>query len=71
MKPNEFSISERIGKIKGFIEKQHGFLFAMIWGGEEGRKQKAEEERVCDLQLLAEDKIVQGIVLTQDITSSC
>lgn len=53
MKQNEFSISERTGKIKEFIEKQHGGLLsletAMILGRGEERKQKAEVERVCDL----------------------
>lgn len=42
MKQNEFSISERTGKITGFIEKQHDWLLnleaARIWAREEEAK---------------------------------
>lgn len=56
MKQNEFSLSESTGKIKRFIEKQHSCLSGLertvVWR----RGEEAEVERVCDLQLLAEDK---------------
>lgn len=56
VKQNEFSILERMAKMKELLEKQRVSVRKQLLRVEEGQKQKAEVERICELQLLAEEK---------------
>lgn len=68
VKQNEFSISERTGKIKGLIEKQRSCLFGNSYDlGKRGgsKKQRWKEYVTCSYWQRTNN--IQGIVLMQVI----